>query len=217
MGLSFSAPVGAVRGPVAQRTLMAVTAVLLVVAPLPSVRAAAAPLPDDTAAAVADVRLLPSEVASLDLPRGDRFTDSDLALAITPPGGWMQSPVTALNPLSDPPEPVQESARFQLRIQDTQLYATPIPITSGLVADAGALISIGVARVGSDILDLDRRGRGTRELGSVAGFTVLGISPDQGGVIHPDVHRGLRSPGSGPGATRVPRHGHQGVGGIRLR
>ena len=173
MGLSFSAPVGAVAGTVAQRTLMAVTAVLLVAAPLPSVRAAAASLPDDTAAPAADVRLLPSEVASLDLPRGDRFTDTDLALAITPPGGWMQSPVTALNPLSDPPEPVQESARFQLRIQDTQLYATPIPITSGLVADAGALISIGVARVGSDILDLDRRGRGTRELGSVPGFTVL--------------------------------------------
>jgi len=173
MGLSFSAPVGAVAGTVAQRTLMAVTAVLLVAAPLPSVRAAAASLPDDTAAPAADVRLLPSEVASLDLPRGDRFTDTDLALAITPPGGWMQSPVTALNPLSDPPEPEQESARFQLRIQDTQLYATPIPITSGLVADAGALISIGVARVGSDILDLDRRGRGTRELGSVPGFTVL--------------------------------------------
>src|SRR5438093_10219559 len=98
MGLSFSAPVAAVAGTVAQRTLMAVTAVLLVAAPLPSVRAAAASLPDDTAAPAADVRLLPSEGGSLDLPRGGRFTDTDLALASTRPGGWVQSPGTAPSP-----------------------------------------------------------------------------------------------------------------------
>ena len=156
----------------AQRTLLAVTAVLLVAAPLPGLRVSAAPLPDDGAAA-AHVRLLPTEGQELDLPRGERFNDVELALSIRPPVGWVQSPVTALNPLSDPPEPVQESARFQLRIQDPQLYATPIPLTSGLVADAGALISIGVARVGSDVLELERTVRGARERGSVPGFTTL--------------------------------------------
>jgi hypothetical protein len=75
--------------------------------------------------------------------------------------------------MSDPPEPVEEFARFQLRISDPQLYATPIPITSGLVADATAMITIGVARQGSDILDMDRGVRGTRELGSTPGFAVL--------------------------------------------
>jgi hypothetical protein len=157
---------------VAQRTLLAVTAVLFVVAPLPSLRVSAAPTPDDAPTA-ADVRFLPAEVAETELPRGDRFNDADLALSIVPPAGWVQSPVTALNPQSDPPEPVQEAARFQIRVQDARLYATPIPITSGLVADAGALISIGVARMGSDVLDLERRGRVARELGSVAGFTFL--------------------------------------------
>ena len=75
--------------------------------------------------------------------------------------------------MSDPPEPVEELARFQMRIADPQLYATPIPITSGLVADATAIISIGVARKGSDILGMERSVRGTRELGSTPGFSVL--------------------------------------------
>ena len=156
----------------AQRTLLAVAAVVLVAAPFPGLHASAA-TPTDDGPAAADVRLLPIERGDPDRPRGDRFTDADLALSITPPAGWVQSPATALNPLADPPEPIQESARFQLRLQDTMLYATPIPITGGLVADAGALISIGVARVGSDILDLERHSRGTRERTSAPGFSVL--------------------------------------------
>ena len=75
--------------------------------------------------------------------------------------------------MSDPPEPVQEAARFQVRLRDTQLYAAPIPVTSGLVADAVAVISIGVAREGSDILLMDRGVRGTREVSSTSGFTVF--------------------------------------------
>src|SRR5437879_421400 len=120
---------------------MAVTAVLLVAAPVPGLRAAGAPISDDA----------PRHSAARHDPLGgqsrprtaERFTDDDLGLSIEPPAGWVMSPVTALNPLADPPEPIQESARFQLRILDSQLYAAPIPITSGLVADAGALISIG--------------------------------------------------------------------------
>ena len=108
-----------------------------------------------------------------ELPRADRFTDADTGVAIVPPPGWVKSPTTSLNPMADPPEPVFEVARFQVKVTDTQLYAAPIPVTSGLVQDATAVISLGVARLGSDILDMDRSPRGSHELGSVAGFTVL--------------------------------------------
>jgi hypothetical protein len=106
-------------------------------------------------------------------PAVPTYTDREAGLSIVPPAGWLQSPATALNPPSDPPEPVQEYARFQVRVADPRLYASPIPITGGLVADATAVISIGVAREGSEIIDLDRTARGTRELGSVPGFAVL--------------------------------------------
>src|SRR5207249_11999231 len=114
MGLSFSAPVGAVAGTVAQRTLMAVTAVLLVAAPLPSVRSAAASLPDDTAAPAADVRLLPTQVASLDFPRGDRLTATCRALALPPLAASLHGPATALDPLAAPVDAVPQSASFHL-------------------------------------------------------------------------------------------------------
>ena len=128
---------------------MAVAAALVVAAPLPVLRASAAP--DSLAADPRnETRLHPNDAQDPDRPKADRFTDSDSGVTIVPPSGWVQSPATSLNPESDPPEPVQEVARFQIRIGDVQLYATPIPITSGLVADATAVISIGVARVGSE-------------------------------------------------------------------
>ena len=170
---SLSRQVGAA-GPVpyAQRALFAITAALVIAVPLPGLRATAASdatEPGPRAAA----RFLPNEVQDPDHPKADRFTDTDAGVTIVPPPGWVRSPATALNPESDPPEPVQEIARFQVRIGDPQLYASPIPVTSGLVADATAVISIGVARVGSDLLDIDRGARGTREVGSVPGFTTL--------------------------------------------
>jgi hypothetical protein len=151
---------------------MAVAAALVVAAPLPALRASAAldsvePDPRN------EIRLHPNDVQDPDHPKADRFTDADSGVTIVPPSGWVQSPATSLNPESDPPEPVQEVARFQIRVGDVQLYATPIPITSGLIADATAVISIGVARVGSDVLMLDRGVRGTREVASVPGFTTL--------------------------------------------
>lgn len=159
----------------ARRALLAVAAALVVAVPLPSLRVAAAPDPGATAASAA-VRAVPSEVqdpVSVQR-RAERYLDQDAGVWITPPAGWLKSPQSALNPMSDPPEPVQEFARFQVRVVDPQLYAAPIPVTSGLVADAVAVISIGVAREGSDILALDRGVRGTREQGSAAGgFTSL--------------------------------------------
>ena len=151
---------------------MAIAAALAVALPLPNLRTSAAPEFSDQDKPGA-IRFISTEVQDPDRPKAERYSDTAAGLSITPPAGWVRSPASALNPMSDPPEPVQEFARFQLRISDPQLYASPIPITSGLVADATAMISIGVARKGSDILDLDRGVRGTRELGSTPGFAVL--------------------------------------------
>jgi hypothetical protein len=108
-----------------------------------------------------------------DRPKAERFQAVEAGVAITPPAGWVRSPASALNPLSDPPEPVQEVARFQVRVGDAAIYSTPVPLTSGLVADATAVISIGVAREGSDVLSIERGARGTREVGSVPGFATI--------------------------------------------
>lgn len=161
----------------ARRALLTLVAAAVVAIPLPGLRVAAAPEPMwqelIEGGASPQARVAPAEVADPDRPRGERFSDTAAGLAIVPPAGWVQSPATALNPLADPPEPIQETARFQLRVGDAKLYAAPIPITSGLVADATAVISVGVAREGSDILAIDRGVRGTREVGSAPGFTTL--------------------------------------------
>jgi len=155
----------------ARRALLAIAAALAVAVPLPNVRAAA---PDSSDADVrAAFHFIATAVQDPDRPRAEHYSDAVAGLSITPPAGWVRSPASALNPMSDPPEPVEELARFQMRIADPQLYATPVPITSGLVADATAIISIGVARKGSDILGMERSVRGTRELGSTPGFVVL--------------------------------------------
>jgi hypothetical protein len=169
--VSLSALVGEVAIPYARRVLLTAVAAFLVGMPVPSARAALAPESVDTGGHSAARQ--PIERQDPGRPKADRFTDTDAAVSIVPPPGWVRSPATALNPQSDPPEPVQEVARFQIRIGDTELYAAPIPVTSGLVADATAVISIGIARIGSDILDMDRGSRGNREVGSVPGFTTL--------------------------------------------
>ena len=158
--------------PSASRAVLALAVLFVTLAPLPALRASAAPEPID-AEPRTPIHLQPTELRDPEHPATERFTDLDLGVTVVPPAGWQRSPATSLNPVSDPPEPVQEAARFQLRLVDTGLYAAPIPITSGLVADAVAVISIGVAREGSDILLMERGARGTRELSSVPGFTVL--------------------------------------------
>jgi hypothetical protein len=118
-----------------------------------------------------------SEVAvdtlQVDTPQPQAFTDSETSVSFVPPAGWVRGPATALNPVSDPPEPVFEIVRYQMRLSDPKLYAAPIPVTSGLVADAGAVISVGLARVDSGLVGMDTRLRGHRELSAVPGFTTL--------------------------------------------
>src|SRR5438093_2662987 len=76
----------------------------------------------------------------------------DWGLSIAPPVGWRRSPAESLNPVTQPADPVFEVARFQLRLGDPSLYAQPVAPTSGLVNDAGAVLSIGVARMGSGLI-----------------------------------------------------------------
>lgn len=142
-------------------------AALTIALAIPNIHVAAEPAPAEGSAAGRSEPVLVS-----DLPRllGERFVDASAAVAIDPPLGWIRSPASALNPTSDPPEPVEEVARFQVRIGDPRLYRAPIPVTSGLVADAVAVISIGVARQGGDILAIERSVRGA---GGVPGFTTL--------------------------------------------
>lgn len=154
------------------RALLAVAAALVVAVPLPSQRVAAAPdaVPRSD---ITPVLVVPAAVQDPDRRAPERFVDAEAGIALTPPAGWLRTPESALNPVSDPPEPIEEVARFQLRVGDAQLYAAPIPITSGLVADATAVISIGLAREGSDLVDVDRRVTGEREFGSAPGFVTL--------------------------------------------
>ena len=108
-----------------------------------------------------------------DMPLTQVFSDSETKVSFVAPAGWVRGPASALNPVSDPPEPVFEIVRYQQRLLDPTLYAAPIPITSGLVADAGAVITVGLARVDSGLVGLDARMRGDRELRVVPGFVTL--------------------------------------------
>ncbi|TMC76628.1 MAG: hypothetical protein E6J15_05250, partial [Chloroflexi bacterium] len=82
----------------------------------------------------------------------DRWRDLDWGLSIAPPVGWRRSPAESLNPVTQPADPVFEVARFQLRFGDPSLYAQPVAPTSGLLNDAGAVLSVGVARIGSGLI-----------------------------------------------------------------
>ena len=86
---------------------------------------------------------------------GDRWTDPEWGISIAPPAGWRRSPSESLNPLTQPADPVFEIARFQRRLGDRSIYAQPIAMTSGLLNDAGAMISIAVARAGSALVGAD--------------------------------------------------------------
>ena len=92
------------------------------------------------------------QVAAPVAPRG--FVDDAAKVSFDPPVGWIREPSRALNPQSDPPDPAQELVRFQLRTTDPTLYELPIPVTSALIRDAGAIISVGLARAGGDLIDL---------------------------------------------------------------
>jgi hypothetical protein len=101
---------------------------------------------------------LTAEARSIAIPAdaspvlADRWSDADWGLSIAPPAGWRRSPTESLNPVTQPADPVFEVARFQLRLGDPTLYAQPVALTSGLLNDAGAVLSIGVARIGSGLI-----------------------------------------------------------------
>ena len=80
------------------------------------------------------------------------WTDDEWGLSIAPPAWWRRSPAESLNPVTEPADPVFEVARFQLRLGDPSLYTQPVAPTRGLLTDAGAVISVGVARVGSGLI-----------------------------------------------------------------
>src|SRR2546423_15222430 len=73
-------------------------------------------------------------------------------MSIAPPAWWRRSPAESLNPVTQPADPVFEAARFQPRLGDASLYTQQVAPTSGLLNDAGAVLSIGVARIGSGLI-----------------------------------------------------------------
>src|SRR5437773_5377742 len=93
-------------------------------------------------------------VQNVDAPPllANNWTDEEWGLSIAPPAWWRRSPAESLNPVTQPADPVFEVARFQLRLGDPSLYAQPVAPTSGLLNDAGAVLSIGVARIGSGLI-----------------------------------------------------------------
>ena len=122
------------------------------------------------AGGLAAVRAEPvADQAGEPAPKG--FSDGVARVSFDPPPGWVRAPSTALNPQSDPPDPAEELVRYQLQLGDASLYAFPIPITSALVRDAGAIITVGVARAGGELVGLDLDPRADRvDASTVGGF-----------------------------------------------
>ena len=127
-------------------------AVLLAAAALVALPLRASPTSAPQTADAAPV-LAARRVADIDAPpvRAPRWTDAEWGVSLVPPPGWIRTPGSALNPISSPPDPVFEIARFQLKLLDPTLYTQPVALTGGLIDDAGAMLSIGVLRDGSDL------------------------------------------------------------------
>ena len=81
------------------------------------------------------------------------FRDEETRVAIVPPRGWLLSPAASLDRAGD--EDTYEVARYQVRMSDPALYAQPLPVTSGLLADAGAVLSLSLAREGGALVGAD--------------------------------------------------------------
>lgn len=154
----------------------------MVIFPLQGSRTIDSPAAQDESATVAsDYQAAPARAAvpdilSVGMALPQVFADNETKVSFVAPAGWVRGPASALNPVSDPPEPVLEIVRYQVRLSDPTLYAAPIPITSGLVADAGAVISVGLARVDSGLVGMDKKEkkvRGEGEMGATSGFVTL--------------------------------------------
>lgn len=92
------------------------------------------------------------DVATVDAAAA-RYRDSNVGISVLPPRGWVVAPLTSLDQTTD--DQAFEVARFQMRIGDAALYAQPIAVTSGLLNDAKAILSIALAREGSDLAAVD--------------------------------------------------------------
>jgi hypothetical protein len=116
------------------------------------------PLGGTAASRPADLEAAPiltaQHVQDVDAPPllANKWTDEEWGISIAPPAWWRRSPAESLNPLTQPADPVFEIARFQLRLGDPSLYTQPVAPTSGLLNDAGAVLSIGVARIESGLI-----------------------------------------------------------------
>lgn len=91
----------------------------------------------------------------------------DAGVTVVPPPGWLLAPGSSLDRAGD--DQAYEIARFQLRLRDAALYAQPLPVTSGLLADAGAVLSLALAREDSDIQGVEAQDSET----SYAGVTTF--------------------------------------------
>ena len=82
-------------------------------------------------------------VQNIDAPSllANQWTDDEWGISIAPPAWWRRSPAESLNPVTQPADPVFEVARFQLRLSNASLYTQPVAPTSGLLNDAGAVLS----------------------------------------------------------------------------
>jgi hypothetical protein len=170
--------VGQSARPVITRAASALALAAVIVFPLQGSRtierpAAEAPVAAADQAATAAAPDVALDLLSPGMPLPQVFADNEARVSFVAPAGWLRGPASALNPVSDPPEPVLEIVRYQLRLSDPSLYAAPIPITSGLVADAGAVISVGLARADSGLVAKDARSRGDREPATSPGFVML--------------------------------------------
>ncbi|HEY6204048.1 MAG TPA: hypothetical protein VI056_13535 [Candidatus Limnocylindria bacterium] len=168
--------------PVITRAASALALAAVVIFPLQGSRTIDSPAAQDESATVAsDYQAAPARAAvpdilSVGMALPQVFADNETKVSFVAPAGWVRGPASALNPVSDPPEPVLEIVRYQVRLSDPTLYAAPIPITSGLVADAGAVISVGLARVDSGLVGMDKKEkkvRGEGEMGATSGFVTL--------------------------------------------
>lgn len=172
--------VGKLSSPELVRALL-VVGLLVGIIPVTAVTAAPAPPPPALAPAPVATAVVED---TLDPSATGRFSDANAKLSFAPPPGWVAAPRTSLNPASAPASPVFEVARFQIRVQDPALYAQPVPLTSGLIADAGAVLSVGIARLESELLELDLDPRVAREeLGAQSGYVTFDESATYEGLV----------------------------------
>ncbi|MBI2774123.1 MAG: C40 family peptidase [Chloroflexi bacterium] len=160
----------------------AVTVGLLVATSSTQPGAASVTVPDVTAPRVqayvsalgAPDQLDPAQVVS-------RFRDPDARVSITPPAGWVRTPATALDRVSE--EDTVEVARFQARLGDPALYAQPLPVTSGLLADATAVVLLSLVRDGSDLLRIDLGGLDPSTVKQLRGADAIDSETSYDGIV----------------------------------